>query len=169
MGIGFTVIAMMAATVPPQTALSPTAAPAPTIGMPIELMVMREVDGDHAEAGAEVRLTVNRAVAVEGGTIPYGTPAFGEVVRTVHSGMAMKRGTIAIKLTRLMLGGRPVPITGGFGTRGGGGESDNFVKVLFVPMYVLFSPGNGGKVKAGQLIQGNLPTGFTLTPAAPNP
>lgn len=138
-------------------------------GAAIELMVMREVTGDHAVAGAEVRLSVNRALTVDGGTIPYGTPAFGEVVRASRSGMAMHSGAIAIRLTRLVIEGRDVPISGGFAARGSGGEGDGVIKALFVPMYVLFSPGNVGKVKAGQIVEGHLPVGFALTATTPAP
>lgn len=143
-----------------------TAPAADAMGATVELMVMREVTGDRARPGAEVRLSVNRSVAVAGGTIPYGASAFGEVVEASPSGLAMRRGAIAIRLTRLVIGGRDVALTGEFSARGNGGRGDDAVKVLFVPIYALFAPGNVGKVKAGQIVTGRLPPGFSLPATA---
>lgn len=128
-----------------------------TEGLPIELMVMTEVTTASARRGDPVKLRVHRPVLHDGAMIvPEGAAAFGEVLDLSRSGIAMKRGGLSIRLTRVVVNGRDLPLDGAFGTRGRGGKSDDLVKVVLAPFYFPFAPGNSGKFKAGEVVTGRL-------------
>lgn len=133
-----------------------TVAPSPA-AIPVELMVMTEVSTSRARAGDIVKLRVNRPVERDGIVIVQpGTAAFGEVVSVKGSGAAMKRGALAIRLTRLVIDGRSVPLAGEFDARGRGGKGDDVARILLAPIYAPFASGNAAKFKAGEIISGQL-------------
>lgn len=135
-------------------------APAVAADIGLELMVMTEVSTARAKAGDVVKLRLNRPVVIDGVIrIPAGTPAFGEVVDTRKSGMAMKRGKLAIRLVRIAATGCDLPLEGDLTTEGRGGKSDDAVKVLLAPFYAPFAPGNSAKFKAGDIVTGRLTQG----------
>ena len=125
--------------------------------VPVELMVTREVTAESAKPGQLVKLVLNKSVPIEGRpAIPSGTPAFGEVVAVDPSGLAMKRGSLAIRLTRMVIDGSDVPLLGELSTKGRGGKNDDAVKVMLAPIYAPFAHGNSAKFKAGEIVTGRL-------------
>lgn len=126
-------------------------------GVPVELMVMTEVSTARARAGDLVKLRVHRPVEQDGVTlVPEGAAAFGEVLRVRPGGMAMKKGALAIRLTRVVVNGRDMPLDGILDTKGRGGKGDGVAKVILAPFYAPFAPGNSARFKAGEIITGRL-------------
>jgi len=126
-------------------------------GEPLELMVLTEVSAARAKAGDVVKLMLNKPVARGGQTlIASGSLAYGEVVAVDKAGPALKTGKLQVRLRRLVVSGQNLPIDGDVQEKGHGGTSDDAVKVILVPLYALFSPGNSGKLKAGDIVQATL-------------
>ncbi|HUH50148.1 MAG TPA: hypothetical protein VLZ56_09885, partial [Mycoplana sp.] len=69
---------------------------------------------------------------------------------------ALQRGSLSISLTHIALGDQRISLLGAFDRRGKGGKNDDAVKMLLAPMYVLFSPGNSAKLKAGDIVVGRV-------------
>ncbi len=140
-------------------AQQPVNAPVAVPAADVELMVMTEVNADSARRGDPVKLRLNRAFTLVDGTIvPEGTPAIGEVLDLKKSGMSLSRGSLAIRVLRIALPGRDIPLTGELNATGRGGKSDDAIKVLFVPVYAVFAPGNSAKFKAGEIVIAHLAT-----------
>ena len=162
--VGF-VLAQLVAAAPP--VVEDARLPA---GEAIELMVMTEVSGDRAQAGSIVKLMLNKPVTRGGCTlIAAGAPAFGEVVSVGKSGPALKSGSLRVRLVRLVVDGQDLPIDGDVQEKGRGGTSDDAVKVVLVPLYALFSPGNSGKLKAGDTVEAVLTHAYTYREDGPGP
>jgi hypothetical protein len=122
-------------------------------GTAIELMVLTEVSADRARAGDVVKLMLNKPIVRDGRTlVAAGAHAYGEVVSVGKSGPALKAGALQVRLRRLVVDGQNLPIDGSVEQKGHGGKSDDAVKVVLVPLYALFAPGNSGKLKAGDLV-----------------
>lgn len=154
--------------VPP---LSPAAGEAGRIvaGTPITLMVLTEVDSNRQQPGDRVKLRVHEALGADGRTIlPVGTLAFGEVLATDKAGPALKKGTLAISLVEVMLGDRTVPLKAEITRKGKGGEADDALKIVLVPLYALFAPGNAAKLRAGELVSADLAEDLCFDPDDPN-
>ncbi len=122
-------------------------------GSKIALMVLTEVSSQRARPGDVVKLRVAEPVSVDGVTVvPPGTPVFGTVMSSTKSGAALQRGQVAVDISSLVLPSGTVKLTGNFHRTGTGGKNDDLVKTVLAPMYVLFSPGNSGKLKAGEVL-----------------
>lgn len=122
-------------------------------GSKIALMVLTEVSSQRARPGDVVKLRVAEPVRVDGTTVvPLGTPVFGTVTSSMKSGAALQRGQVGVEVSSLVLPSGTVRLTGTFDRTGTGGKNDDLVKAVLAPMYVLFSPGNSGKLKAGEVL-----------------
>ena len=149
-------------------------------GSVIELMVLREVDSDRAKPGDPVKLRVNSPVKVRGiVVVPAGTAARGEVTASKKSGLLLQRGKLGVDITSITLGGQEIALKTMLDQHARGGKSDDIVKVLLVPEWLLFARGNSAKLKAGELLSAELAgdacfaageTGYLPAPcAAPQP
>lgn len=126
-------------------------------GAAVELMVLTEVASGRAQAGDLVKLRVNAPVIIGGAVVvPVGTPAYGRVEKSEQTGGALQRGSLSVSLTHILIGDQRLSLLGAFDRRGQGGKNDDAVKLLLAPMYVLFSPGNLAKLKAGDLVVGHI-------------
>lgn len=126
-------------------------------GTEVELMVVTEVSTRDAKAGTPVKLRLNKPVMAGSVTVlPVGAPAFGVVEATQGSGIALTRGSLAVRITHIEVGGRAIPLTGEVEVRGSGGKHDDVAKLLLVPFYAPFAQGNSAKLKAGELLHARL-------------
>ncbi|CAN5281036.1 hypothetical protein BH11PSE5_BH11PSE5_21030 [soil metagenome] len=135
---------------PPRAAAAVNAAPR------IKLMVLREVNSSQAKAGDIVKLMVDEPFQTEGVTIPAGSPAFGIVREAKDAGAGLKRGRLEVQLTYIAVGDRQLPLTGELLDKGEGGKGDDAAKVLLAPIYILFARGNVAKLRAGEIVYGQL-------------
>lgn len=119
----------------------------------ISLMVLTEVTSQRARVGDEIKLRLAEPVLRDQAILlPVGTLATGVVTEATNSGAALKPGTVGLELTHMTSACGRIKLKGSYHRVGRGGKNDDLVKAVLVPMYVLFSPGNSGKLKAGELI-----------------
>lgn len=138
-------------------------------GSELELMVLREVDSNRAQPGDEVRFLLTRPLALADGTVlaDKGARATGAVVEAKKSGIALQRGAIRVKLKSLAVGNVGLPISGEIYQKGKGGKADDVLKVALVSVYALFSPGNAGKLKAGETVHAVTQDNLCVVSATP--
>lgn len=133
----------------------------------LTLMVLTEVDGNRAQAGDKVKLRVHEPLTADGFVlIDRGAPAVGEVLTTDKSGLALERGKMAVRLTELVVEGRRLALDEEISVRGKGGKMDDALKIVLVPIYALFAPGNSAKLKAGELVTASVGAGLCYSVAA---
>lgn len=122
-------------------------------GVPLTLMIMTEVDSNRAQPGTPIKLRLHEPVVADGFVvIPKGAAATGEVVSNAKSGLTLKKGTITIRMKELAYGDRRFPMSTELVRKGKGGKADDALKVILVPIYALFAPGNSARLKAGELL-----------------
>ena len=86
--------------------------------------------------------------------LPEGTTAFGEVLTSEASKAALQKGKLSARLTHIDVSGQRIEISGDLSAVGKGGKSDDAVKLILVPFYAPFAPGNNAKFKAGEIVSG---------------
>lgn len=123
-------------------------------GSQIELLVLREVNSDQARPGDPVRFVVSRPVLLSDGSVLAGqnVKATGEVLEAKKSGLALQRGSMRVALRSIAPDGVDLPFSAELQRKGKGGKADDALKLALVPMYVLFSPGNAARLKAGETV-----------------
>jgi hypothetical protein len=152
-------------------AAATTALPAPRMlakGSQLELMVLREVDGNRAQPGDEVHFMIDRTITLSDGSVlaDKGVRAAGVVLETKKSGLALQRGALRVALKSIALAGRELPVAAEIQRKGKGGKADDILKVGLVPIYTLFSPGNAAKLKAGETVYAVTETDLCVTQGA---
>lgn len=162
-------MALLAATVAPAANAAGATAFTLVKGSELELMVLREVDSNEAQPGDEVRLMLNRPVTLADGTVlaEMGTRAAGVVTESKKAGLALQRGTMRVAFKSLTVDGVALPLTGEIKRRGKGGKADDALKIVLVPFYALFSPGNSAKLKAGDTVYVLTETELCLSAVSP--
>lgn len=134
---------------------------------PVELMAITEVSTATAHPGTVVRLRVNKPVNLAGhGTIPIGTPAFGEVVTAKDAGGLGKSGKMTARLVRIQFGDAAIPLDGDLSAKGRGSGSAA-TAVIFVGVMGLFHRGNNAKIKAGEIVSAFVAEDVLLDLSAP--
>jgi hypothetical protein len=134
---------------------------------PVELMAITEVSTATAHPGTMVRLRVNKPIELPGrGTIPVGTPAFGEVLTAKDAGGLGKSGKMTARLVRIQFGDAVIPIDGDLSAKGRGSGSAA-TAVVFVGVMGLFHRGNNAKIKAGEIVSAFVSEDVTLDLSAP--
>jgi hypothetical protein len=132
----------------------------------VRLMVLNEVNTNSAKPGDRFVLRVDENVVVNGATvIPVGAKAYGEVTRVKSNGGAGKAGSVGAKLLYVDLGEDRVPITGedvSKGRKEGGGVV--LASAIWGPFGLLMK-GGPGKLKAGHIFNGYIPTDLIFDPA----
>jgi len=132
----------------------------------VRLMVLNEVNTNSAKPGDRFVLRVDENVIVGGATvIPVGAKAYGEVTRVKSNGGAGKAGAVGAKLLYVELGEDRVPITGedvSKGRKEGGGVV--LASAIWGPFGLLMK-GGPGKLKAGHIFNGYIPTDLIFDPA----
>src|SRR4051812_10533948 len=133
----------------------------------VRLMVLNEVNTNSAKPGDRFVLRVDENVVVGGTTIiPVGAKAMGEVTRVQSNGAVGKAGLVGAKLLYVEIGGDRIPITGEDDSKGrkeGGGVV--MASAIWGPFGLLMK-GGPGKLKAGHIINGYLPSDLLYDPAA---
>jgi hypothetical protein len=132
----------------------------------VRLMVLNEVNTNSAKPGDRFVLRVDENVVVGGATvIPVGSRAYGEVTRVKSNGAVGKAGSVGAKLLYVELGEDRIPITGESESKGrkeGGGVA--MASVIWGPFGLLMK-GGAGKLKAGHIFDGYIPTDLLYDPA----
>lgn len=132
----------------------------------VRLMVLNEVNTNSAKPGDRFVLRVDENVVVGGATvIPVGSKAYGEVTRIKLNGAAGKAGSVGAKLLYVELGEDQVPIAGESASKGrkeGGGVV--LASAIWGPFGLLMK-GGAGKLKAGHIFNGYIPTDLIYDPA----
>ena len=133
----------------------------------VRLMVLNEVNTNSARPGDRFVLRVDENVVVGGATvIPVGAKAWGEVTRVKSNGGAGKAGQVGAKLLYVELGEDRIPITGEDASKGrkeGGGVV--LASAIWGPFGLLMK-GGPGKLKAGHIFNGYIPSDLLYDPAA---
>jgi hypothetical protein len=132
----------------------------------VRLMVLNEVNTNSAKPGDRFVLRVDENVVVGGATvIPVGAKAYGEVTRIKSNGGVGKAGSVGAKLLYVELGEDRVPISGEDTSKGrkeGGGVV--MATAIWGPFGLLMK-GGPGKLKAGHIFSGHIPTDLLYDPA----
>lgn len=132
----------------------------------VRLMVLNEVNTNSAKPGDRFVLRVDENVIVGGATvIPVGSRAYGEVTKVKSNGGAGKAGSVGAKLLYVELGEDRIPITGedvSKGRKEGGGVV--LASAIWGPFGLLMK-GGPGKLKAGHIFNGYIPTDLLFDPA----
>lgn len=172
--IGTAAAAQEAATaVQPELVVAPPAPPADRPGAIVvakdtlvRLMVLNEVNTNSAKPGDRFVLRVDENVVVGGTTvIPVGAKAYGEVTTIRSNGAVGKAGSVGAKLLYVELGETRVPLTGEDQSKGrkeGGGVV--MASAIWGPFGLLMK-GGPGKLKAGHIFNGYIPTDLLYDPA----
>ncbi|HEX8623241.1 MAG TPA: hypothetical protein VF718_14830 [Allosphingosinicella sp.] len=133
----------------------------------VRLMVLNEVNTNSAKPGDRFVLRVDENVVVGGATvIPVGAKAYGEVTRVKSNGAVGKAGSVGAKLLWVELGEDRIPITGESESKGrkeGGGVV--MASAIWGPFGLLMK-GGAGKLKAGHIFNGYIPSDLLYDPAA---
>ena len=133
----------------------------------VRLMVLNEVNTNSAKPGDRFVLRVDENVVVGGTTIiPVGAMAWGEVTRVKSNGAVGKAGSVGAKLLYVELGEERVPLTGESESKGrkeGGGVV--MASAIWGPFGLLMK-GGPGKLKAGHIFNGYIPSDLLYDPAA---
>ncbi|HEX8571232.1 MAG TPA: hypothetical protein VF759_00620 [Allosphingosinicella sp.] len=132
----------------------------------VRLMVLNEVNTNSAKPGDRFVLRVDENVVVGGATvIPVGAKAYGEVTRVKSNGAAGKAGSVGARLLYVELGEDRIPIGGEDESKGrkeGGGVV--LASAIWGPFGLLMK-GGAGKLKAGHIFNGYIPTDLLFDPA----
>jgi hypothetical protein len=163
----------VAAPVQPELVVAAPAAPADQPGTivvakdtMVRLMVLNEVNTNSAKPGDRFVLRVDENVVVGRTTvIPVGAKAVGEVTHVKSNGAVGKAGTVGAKLLYVELGDARIPLTGDGQSKGrkeGGGVV--LASAIWGPFGLLMK-GGAGKLKAGHIINGYVPTDLLYDPA----
>ncbi|HYI40523.1 MAG TPA: hypothetical protein VE053_09420 [Allosphingosinicella sp.] len=133
----------------------------------VRLMVLNEVNTNSAKPGDRFVLRVDENVIVHGATvIPVGAKAYGEVTRVKSNGGVGKAGSVGAKLLYVEIGEDRIPIAGEDASKGrkeGGGVV--LASAIWGPFGLLMK-GGPGKLKAGHIFNGYIPTDLIFDPAA---
>lgn len=165
--------AVPAAPAQPELVVAAPAAPADRPGAivvakdtMVRLMVLNEVNTNSAKPGDRFVLRVDENVIVGGATvIPVGSKAYGEVTRVKSNGAAGQAGSVGAKLLYVELGEDRVPIAGESASKGrkeGGGVV--LASAIWGPFGLLMK-GGAGKLKAGHIFNGYIPSDLIYDPA----
>jgi hypothetical protein len=152
------------------------AAPAPPADRPgaivvakdtlVRLMVLNEVNTNSARPGDRFVLRVDENVVVGGATvIPVGARAYGEVTRIKPNGAVGKAGAVSAKLLYVELGEDRIPITGEGDSRGRKESGGVVMASAIWGPFGLLMKGGAGKLKAGHIFDGYIPTDLLYDPA----
>jgi hypothetical protein len=158
----------------PELVVAPPASPAARPGAIVvakdtlvRLMVLNEVNTNSAKPGDRFVLRVDENVVVGGATvIPVGARAFGEVTRIKANGAVGKAGSVGARLLYVELGEDRIPLTGEDESKGrkeGGGVV--MASAIWGPFGLLMK-GGPGKLKAGHIFNGYIPTDLIYDPGA---
>jgi hypothetical protein len=132
----------------------------------VRLMVLNEVNTNSAKPGDRFVLRVDENVVVGGATvIPVGAKAYGEVTQVKSNGGVGKAGAVGAKLLYVEVGEDRVPISGedvSKGRKEGGGVV--MASAIWGPFGLLMK-GGPGKLKAGHIFSGHIPTDLLYDPA----
>jgi hypothetical protein len=107
--------------------------------LPINTEVILTLDEDLSsktvKQGSSFALTVSRDVQIGNYVvIPRGTPGHGEVTYRTGKGAFGKSGKMQVALRSITLGGREIPIAGGFREEGEGGTREAVAVSFFSPL-----------------------------------
>ena len=133
-------------------------------GIPITLVVSKEVNSSTAEEGDTFPLTVLNDVKV-GDTIviPRGTPAAGEVTWRTGKGAFGKSGKLEFSLRYIDLDGRRIPVTGDYRQEGEGNTIATGVGIIAVGVFAGFITGKRARVPMGRELMGQIAQPVQLT------
>jgi hypothetical protein len=133
-------------------------------GIPITLVVSKEVNSSTAKEGDTFPLTVLNDVKV-GDTIviPRGTPAAGEVTWRTGKGAFGKSGKLEFSLRYIDLDGRRIPVSGDYRQEGEGNTIATGVGIIAVGVFAGFITGKRARVPMGRELMGQTaqPVQFT--------
>jgi len=149
----------------PLSALSVAAQPAPAqaagasdagtlslaAGMPITLVVSKEVNSSIDKEGDPIPLTVLNDVKV-GDTvvIPRGTPGAGEVTWRTGKGAFGKSGKLEFSMRYIDLHGRRIPVSGDYRQEGEGNTVATGVGIIAVGVFAGFITGKRARIPMGR-------------------
>jgi len=133
-------------------------------GIPIALVVTKEVNSSVEKEGDPIPLTVLNDVKV-GDTIviPRGTPAAGEVTWRTGKGAFGKSGKLEFSLRYIDLNGRRIPVTGDYRQEGEGNTIATGVGLIAVGVFAGFITGKRARVPMGRELMAQVaqPVQFT--------
>lgn len=135
-------------------------------GTLVRLMVLNEVNTNSAKPGDRFVLRVDENLVVGGATIiPVGARAVGEVTRVKSNGAVGKAGAVGARLLYVELGGDRIPLSGDDESKGRkGGDGVVMASAIWGPFGLLMK-GTPGKLKAGHIFNGYIPTELLYDPA----
>jgi hypothetical protein len=133
-------------------------------GMPINLVVSKEVNSSTDKEGDPIAMTVMKDVKI-GDTIviPQGTPAMGQVTWRTGKGAFGKSGKLEFSLSYIDLNGRHIPISGDYRQEGEGNTVATGVGIIAVGVFAGFITGKRARVPMGRELLGQIaqPVQFT--------
>lgn len=150
-----------------QTAAMPSAsavgAPVLPTGMPVRLMVLKEINSRTARLGDRFKLRVDEPIYVNGApVVPVGATAWGEIASVEKNGAVGKGGRLGAKLLYLDLPSGQVPLRGDYADRGDGNGAGVVLAVVGFGVLGLLTGGDSARLKAGDMF-----TGYVDAPSAP--
>jgi len=134
------------------------------VGIPVTLVVAKEINSSIDKEGDPISLTVLNDVKV-GDTIviPRGTPAMGEVTWRTGKGAFGKSGKLEFSLRYIDLNGRHIPVSGDYRQEGEGNTIATGVGIIAVGVFAGFITGKRARVPTGRELMAQVaqPVQFT--------
>jgi len=135
-----------------------------TAGIPVTLVMSKEVNSSVDDEGDTFPLTVLNDVKV-GDTIviPRGTPATGEVTWRTGKGAFGKSGKLEFSLRHIDLDGKRIPVSGDYRQEGEGNTIATGVGIIAVGVFAGFITGKRARVPMGRELMAQVaqPVQFT--------
>lgn len=133
-------------------------------GIPITLVVSKEVNSSTDHEGDPIPLTVLNDVKIgETIVIPRGTPAAGEVTWRTGKGAFGKSGKLEFSLRYIDLDGQHIPVSGDYRQEGEGNTIATGVGIIAVGVFAGFITGKRARVPMGRELMAEVaqPVQFT--------
>lgn len=120
-------------------------------------MVLTEVNSHDSQTGHQFKLRVHQPVVVNGRTlIPEGAIAWGEVASAERTGAVGQAGALGVRLLYVEVDGARIRLDGQRAATGSSATDKVLLSVLGFGVLGLLAKGNNAKLKAGDLIEGNI-------------
>ncbi|MEO9133129.1 MAG: hypothetical protein ABI240_18225 [Sphingomonas sp.] len=127
------------------------------VGVPIDLVVSKEVNSSTDREGDPIALTVMKDIQIGTTTvIPRGTPAVGEITWRTGKGAFGKSGKMEFVLSYIDLNGRRIPISGEYRQEGEGNTIATGVGIIAVGVFAGFITGKRARVPTGRELLGQI-------------
>lgn len=136
------------------------------MGAMVPLMVLTEVSSDRAKIGDVIKMRLQRDMSAGDVVIlRAGTPAFGVVEAGSKGNLALRDGQLMARLTHMVSDGARIELQGYVSRHGQSWAFENMLKTTLLPVHSLFSPGNAGKLKAGDMVDAVVGSSYIVTGA----